>query len=348
MSGLSCKFFLFFIVWSTGLLAQQKKIMVAPDGSGQYTSIQAAINAAPGNSTEQVVIYIKNGLYDKEKLIIPADKRHLKIVGESREKTIISYNIYDCNSPSSANKCPDTLWRIWKDNKELVRTSATLTILADSCVLENLTIQNTAGAVGQALALTLRGDKIIFRNCNINGYQDTILMAADGKRNYFYNCYVLGRTDYIYGGGIGFFDNCEIASYGGGWITAPSTPELQPYGFIFSHCRFTFVPGSPRPADDSKLIALGRPWHNYPKVTILDSELCDRIDPLGWPTTWRMTYADTSAQLHLYEYNNTGKGADVSKRASWVGLKQLTKEQATAYSKEKVLGGKDGWNPTRK
>ncbi|RXK83643.1 pectinesterase family protein [Filimonas effusa] len=336
------------LIASLSVFAAKQKIVVAQDGSGQYTTVQSAIDASPSNSAEQTVIYIKNGLYDQEKLIIPADKRNLKLVGESREKTIISYAIFDCNSPASANKCPDSLWVKWKHNSDLIRTSATLTILADSCILENLSIKNTAGPVGQALALTLRGDKIIFRNCNITGYQDTILMAADGKRNYFYNCYVLGRTDYIYGGGIGFFDNCEIASYGGGWITAPSTPEKQLYGFVFDKCRFSFASGSPRKGDDGSLVAIGRPWHNYPKVAILNSDLGDRIDPRGWPTTWRMDYASESDKLHLFEYNNTGKSADFSQRAPWKGMKQLSRQEAEAYSVESVLKGNDNWKPTRK
>ncbi|MDR6339536.1 pectinesterase [Filimonas zeae] len=331
-------------IFSSGT-AKQKQIVVAQDGSGQYTTIQQAINAAPSNSVEPVVIFIKKGNYSTEKLIIPADKKQLKLLGESREQTIISYAIYDCNSPASQNKCPDTLWQKWKDNKELIRTSATLTIVADEVVVENLTVKNTAGNVGQALALTLRGDKIIFRNCIITGYQDTVLLAEDGKRNYFENCYILGRTDYIYGGGIGFFEQCEIASFGGGWITAPSTKASQPYGFVFNNCRFTFVKGSPNIKDDSRPVALGRPWHNYPKVAILNSDLCSQIDPKGWPTTWHMDYAATSDSLQLVEYANSGAGADFSQRASWAGIKQLTKAQAENYTLQKVLGGKDGWKP---
>ena len=340
--------FILFFFLSFVSKAGKGKIIVSLDGTGQFTSIQAAINSVPDYGGEQAIIYIKNGNYTQEKLIIPSTKRNVSIIGESREKTIISYAIYDCKSPASENKCPDTLWQKWKDNKDLVRTSATLTILADSCVIENLTIRNTAGPVGQALALTLRGDKIIFRNCTITGYQDTILLGADGKRNYFYNCYILGRTDYIFGGGIGFFEQCEVASYGGGWITAPSTPESQRYGYVFNRCKFSYVTGSPGKSDDGRLVALGRPWHNYPKVAILNSELSDKIDARGWPTTWNMSYAATSDKLHLYEYNNSGSAADFSKRAGWAGMKLLTKTEAAEYSKEKVLAGSDGWVPDKK
>ncbi|MBV7531092.1 pectinesterase family protein [Chitinophaga sp. sic0106] len=325
--------------------ATAKKLVVAKDGSGDYASIQQAINAVPDNANEQTIIYIKNGLYDTEKLIVPAGKNNIRMVGESREQTIIRYHIYDCQSPESGNKCPAASWALWKDNPDLIRTSATLTILGNDFVGENLTISNTAGPVGQALAITLRGDRIIFRKCNLLGYQDTVYAAADGMRSYFDQCLVLGRTDYIYGGGIVYFQSCEIRSYGGGWITAPSTPGKQLYGFVFNKCKFTYAASSPRKGDDGKLIALGRPWHNYPKVAILNSELGEEIDPKGWPTTWRMPYAATSDSLHLYEYNNKGKGAAMQNRANWAGLKGLTRKESAVYTKELVLQGADNWRP---
>jgi pectinesterase len=317
-------------------------IIVALDGSGKYRSIQEAINAVPDNSKKRTILFIKNGTYNTEKLIVPSSKINLRIVGESREKTVISYHLYDCKSIESENKCPVEAWALWKDNKELIRTSTTLTVLANNFVAENLTVSNTAGPVGQALALTLRGDKLIFKNCNILGYQDTILMGKDGMLNYFVGCLVLGRTDYIYGGGIAYFQSCEVRSYGGGWVTAPSTPENQLYGYVFNQCNFTYVGNSPRKGDDGKKIAIGRPWHNYPKVAILNSEMCEQIHPEGWPTTWNMTYAATSDKLHLYEYNNRGKGADMSSRAKWTGLRALTAEEAKNYTMEAVLGS---WRP---
>ncbi len=318
-------------------------LVVAQDGSGDYTTLQAAINAAPDNSNKRFVIYIKNGKYDQEKLIVPETKKNLTLRGEDRSMTIVSYHIYDCKSPESANKCPAESWALWKDNAPLIRTSATLTIMADGCRVENLTLENTAGPVGQALALTVCGDKLKFSNCNILGYQDTIYLWTRGKRSYFENCMVLGRTDYIYGGGIGYFQSCEIRSWGGGWITAPSTSKEQKYGFVFNQCRFTYADQSPRKGDDGKPIAIGRPWHEYPKVAILNSEMCEQIHTEGWPTIWNMEYAATSTDLHLYEYNNTGAGADMSGRAKWAGIKSLTGEEAKAYTVEKVLGDIKNW-----
>ncbi len=312
--------------------------VVAADGSGNYTSIQAAIDAAPVCSRTPFVIYIKDGVYDEEKLIIPEGKQNLRIVGESREGTIISYMMYDSPSPLTGNKKPEDAWRKWAGNAMLVRTSATITILGEGCRFENLTIRNTAGPVGQALAVTVCADRTSFINCILSSYQDTVFLWTSGKRSYFENCLIIGRTDYIYGGAIAFFESCEIRSWGGGWITAPSTPKDQTYGFVFNRCRFTYMDNSPRDGDDGRSIAIGRPWHNYPKVAILNSEYCDEMDPLGWPTVWRMEYSATSPDLHLYEYGNTGKRADMSTRSKWAGIRELSAEEASEYTVDKVFG----------
>ncbi len=319
-------------------------IVVAADSSGDFTTLQAAINAVESNSTRRTIIYIKRGLYDTEKLWVPADKKNISLIGESRDETIISYHIYDCTSSESGNKCPAEDAAKWTG--ENIVTSATLTIYGDGFRAENLTIENTAGPVGQALAIAVQSDKTMFINCNITGYQDTIYLWGAGKRSYFENCLVIGRTDYIYGAGIAFFQECEIRSWGGGWITAPSTPQIQEYGYVFNECQLTYATGSPRAGDDGTTIALGRPWHDYPKVTWMNSYFCAEINPLGWPTTWNMDYASTSPDLELYEYNNTGPGADMSGRANWVGIRALADSEVVNYTVQKVMGGTDGWAPT--
>lgn len=315
-------------------------IVVALDGSGDFTEIQAAINAVPSNSDRQTIIYIKRGTYNTEKLIVPSDKKNVYLIGESRDETVISYHIYDCPD----GKCPVEDAALWSGDN--IRTSATLTIMGDGFKAENLTIENTAGPVGQAQAITVRSDKVVFVNCNLLGYQDTIYFWGSGKRDYFRNCLVVGRTDYIYGDGIAFFDSCEIRSWGGGWITAPSTPKDQDYGFVFNKCAVTYAEDSPRGGDDGSKIRLGRPWHEYPKVAWLYCDMTGMINPEGWGDTWNMTYAASSTDLHLYEYMNTGDGADMSGRADWAGLRALTDEEALNYTAQKVLAGTDGWDPT--
>ncbi len=343
-TSIKLSLFLIFLFGSLLAKAITSDIVVALDGSGDFTKIQAAIDAVPSNQADRrTVIFIKNGLYDTEKLIVPANKINISIIGESRDQTIISYHIYDCSSVESGNKCPAADALLWTG--DVIRTSATFTIMAEGFRAENLTIQNTAGPVGQALALTVQADKTTFVNCNLLGYQDTIYLWTAGKRTYFQNCLVLGRTDYIYGAGIGYFEACEIRSYGGGYITAPSTPQTQPYGFVFNHCNLTYTDGSPRAGDDGTKFRFGRPWHEYPKVCWINCSITGMLNPQGWGDTWNMPYSSTSTDLHLYEYNNSGEGANMSQRASWAGLRAISSTEALNYTREMVLNGSDNWAP---
>ncbi|MCI9845474.1 pectinesterase family protein [Flavobacterium pectinovorum] len=338
-----------YLLISTTLIMPAKaqflnKIVVALDGSGDYTKIQNAVDAVSPGLKKRTIIYIKNGLYNTEKILVPDNKTNITFQGESRDKTIISYHIYDCKGGLN-NKCPAEDAAKWSG--QAIRTSASVTIQGDGFHAEDITFQNTAGAVGQALAIYVTSDKNTFVNCNFLGYQDTVFLAKDKTRSYFKNCLIQGRTDYIYGGGIGYFDSCEIRSFGGGWITAPSTPKEQAYGFVFYKCKLTFSEKSPREKDDTQLVSLGRPWHNFPKVAWIKCNMGKEIHPVGWPTVWNMEYASTSKDLNLYEYKNTGSGADMSKRANWLGLRELTSEEAVFYSAENVLKGEDNWQPLK-
>lgn len=318
-------------------------IIVALDGSGDFIKIQDAIDAVPDNSPAPTIIYIRRGLYNTEKLFIPTNKQKVVFIGESRDETIISYHLYAC-SGGYLGRCPAEDAQLWPN--QYLSSAATLTIHGDDFRAENLTFQNTAGPVGQAQALGLRADRAIFRNCNFYGYQDTIYFWSNGKRSYLEHCLIAGRTDYIYGGGTAFFQSCEIRSWGGGWITAPATPLNVNYGFVFNECDVTYAWNSPRPGDDGEPVALGRPWNDYPKAAWLYCYMTEKIHPLGWPTIWDMPYAPTSPDLHLYEYQNTGPGADMSGRADWVGIRALTDEEAQDYTVQAVLSGSDNWDPT--
>lgn len=310
---------------------------VALDGSGDFVSLQAAINAVPDHADFRSVIYLKNGLYDTEKLIVPAEKRNITFLGQHREKTIISYHMYNGISRETRGQLPVADYHRWKHEPMLVRTSATIIIFAEGCRFENLTIRNTAGPVGQALAVAVCADKTQFLRCNLLGYQDTVYLWMSGKRSYFEKCLIVGRTDYIYGGGIGYFYRCEISSYGGGWIAAPSTSKEQQYGFVFDRCHFTYRDNSPCEGDDGQPYAIGRPWHNYPKVTVKRSRISKEVHPKGW-LPWNMRYAPESKDLHLYEWRNRGRGADMSERIDWVGLRALNDQEAGNYHIERVFG----------
>ncbi|EJL65814.1 pectinesterase family protein [Flavobacterium sp. CF136] len=343
----------FLILFIIGLLSINQStaqsfnpdIVVDINGTGDFTSIQAAFDAVPAGTP--TIIYVKRGLYDKEKLIIPANKTNITLIGESRTETIISYDIYNCNDGGDG-LCPDNKVALWASNTNLVKTAATLTIMANDFRAENITIRNTAGPVGQAQALTLQADRNVFINCDILAYQDTIYFwTAETSRAYFKSCVILGRTDYIYGRGVGVFNECEIRSYGGAWITAPSTEATQTYGFVFYKCNLTYQPNSPRNGDDGVKIKFGRPWHAYPKVAWLYCTMPAEIDPLGWGDKWNMDYSDTSTDLHLYEWMNTGPGADMSGRANWAGLRAMTNQtEANLYEPKIVLAGSDNWDPT--
>ncbi len=164
--------------------ASERMFVVAQDGSGDFRSLQAAINAVPDHSTARYTILIKAGLYDEEKLIIHASKPNITLRGEGRNRTIISYCMYNGPSPETRGQLPRWLWRKWNYDPMLVRTSATLTLLSDNCRLEHLTVQNTAGPGGQALAVTICGNRTIFYDCNLLGYQDTIYLWTAGRHTY--------------------------------------------------------------------------------------------------------------------------------------------------------------------
>jgi len=341
----------FLILFIIGLLSINQStaqsfnpdIVVDINGTGNFTTIQAAINAVPAGTP--TIIYVKRGLYDKEKLIVPANKTNITLIGESRTETIISYDIHNCNDGGDG-LCPDAKVALWSSNADLVRTAATLTVMANNFSAENITIQNTAGNVGQAQAITIQSDRNVFVNCDILAYQDTIYFwMAETSRAYFKSCLISGRTDYIYGRGIAVFNECEIRSFGGGWITAPSTTITQTYGFVFYKCNLTYKTNGT--TDDGQLIRLGRPWHDYPKVAWLYCSMPAEIHPQGWGDKWDMAYSDTSTDLHLYEWMNTGAGADMSGRANWAGLRAMANQtEANLYEPKIVLAGSDNWDPT--
>jgi pectinesterase len=194
-----------------------------------------------------------------------------------------------------------------------------------------VTFENSAGPVGQALAIRIDGDRVTFRNCRFLGWQDTIL--ANRGRHYFEECYIAGHMDFIFGGATAFFEKCHIHCLKDGYITAASTPENQPFGFVFSHC--TIIGDSP----DVKTY-LGRPWRAFASVTFLNTEMSGVVRPVGW-NNWRDPAREKTARYA--EFNSTGAGADSRARAPWA--RQLSATEAKAITVKNVLGGSDGWNP---
>ncbi|MDP3915185.1 MAG: pectinesterase family protein [Bacteroidota bacterium] len=297
------------------LFAQEKpNITVAQDGSGDYKTIQEAVNACRAFQTVDKIIFIKNGIYN-EKILIDSFFTHLKLVGESVEQTIITFGDF-----------------AGKDNMGTFR-SYTMKITGDDIVVENLTIENSAGEVGQAVALHVEGDRCIFRNCRILGNQDTVYAAGQKSRQYFADCYIEGTTDFIFGAATAIFDRCTIHSKRDSYITAASTPQGKRFGYVFRNCKLTANPVATK-------VYLGRPWRDYSKTVFLNCEMGAHILPEGWHN-WSRAEAEKSS--FYAEYQSSGSGFVSGKRVGW--SHQLSKKKAKNYQPAKIFQEESTWNP---
>ena len=294
----------------SALHAQDKLNMtVALDGSGDFTTIQKAIDASRAFPDKRITIFVKNGVY-KEKLVIPSCNTQLSLVGESAEKTIITYDDY-----------------FDKINRGRNSTFYTYTLLvqANDFRLENITVENAAGPVGQAVALHVEGDRCMFVNCRILGNQDTLYAAGRFSRQYFLNCTIEGTTDFIFGEATVIFESCTIVCKSDSYLTAASTPEGKPFGFVFVKCRITGT-------EQAKKVYLGRPWRIFAKVAFLNCEMGSFICREGWHN-WSKPESEKSTLFA--EFGNTGPGAETTGRVSWVHI--LSRDVALKYSKENIF-----------
>ena len=308
-----------FLLLAVNIVSAQTSFVVAADGSGNFKTVQEAINAVPQNTRfdNPAIIHIKPGIY-KELIYVQHEKRFVHLVGEDPEKTVLTYNL-------NANM-------IGVDGKAIgtFRTPSTF-IDADDFTVENITFENSAGPVGQALAIRVEGDRVVFRNCRFLGWQDTILINRG--RQYFENCYITGHVDFIFGAATAWFENCHIHILRDGYITAASTPPQQQFGFVFSHSKIT---------SDAPTIKtyLGRPWRPYASTIFLNSEMSEVIRPEGW-NNWNQPEREKT--IRYAEFGSTGPGAKPNERVKWA--KQLTEAEAKAITCERVLNGADNWNP---
>lgn len=288
--------------------------VVASDGTGDFTSLQDAINAAPNNSTAYYYIYVKKGTY-KEVVTIPQNKNYIYLVGEEASTTILTYDNY------ASRRKPD-------GSEYGTSGSASFFARGNNFVAENITFENTAGmTAGQALAINIGAQRSSFRNCRFLGHQDT-WYAANGTFQYLKDCFIEGSVDFIFGGSTAFFDNCQLESTRNGYITAASTPEGQTHGYIFQRCTLTA-----RPTVASHSVYLGRPWRPHAKVLFVECAMDNHIQQVGWHN-WGKPENEKTA--FYAEYKSTGLGADIAKRVPW--SHQLTSEQAAALTYDQVLG----------
>lgn len=290
-------------------------IIVARDGTGEFRTIDEAIEVCRAFMDYHKVIYIKKGTY-KEKLIIPSWLQNIELCGEDVNTTVITYDDH-------ANI-----------NKMGTFRTYTLKVEGNDITLKNLTIENNSARLGQAVSLHTEGDRIKVINCRIIGHQDTIYTGVAGTRIFFKDCYICGTTDFIFGPSIAWFEGCNIESLVNSYITAASTPKNQPFGYIFNNCRLTAIEGVSQ-------VYLGRPWRDYGYTLFMNCELGKHICPEGWHH-WEKQREQTARYL---EYNNRGEGASTKNRVTW--SHQLTKKEAAAITPEAVFSISSNWNPTK-
>lgn len=292
-------------------------VKVDLSGRGDFTSVQAAIDAIDEENSRFVTVIIEPGIY-KELIRIPASKPFIRLQGRDAAKTILTNNM-------SARM-------IGPDGNEIgTFRTPTATVEAADFAAENITFANSAGDVGQALAIAVLGDRTIFRNCRFLGWQDTIYDQAG--RHYYENCHIEGHCDFIFGSGTAFFEKCRIHCLQGSYITAASTPQTQAYGYVFSNC---MISGEPAEAKTY----LGRPWRDYASVIFLNTQMDNVIRPEGWHNWGK---PERERTVRYGEYNSTGPGGNPAARVGW--SRQLTPEEVKLITADKVLGGTDGWNP---
>ena len=300
-----------FLISSAGF-AVEPDIVVAADGSGDFRTVQEAINAVPDFRKNETLIYIKNGTY-KEKLVLAGSKTNVVFIGEDRDKTILTYDDF----ASKKNRF----------GEEKGTTGATsFYVFGDGFRAENITFENSSGPVGQAVAVRIDGDQVAFINCRFSGNQDTLYPHGEKSHQYYRDCIIEGTVDFIFGWSTVVFDRCTLICKDHGFVTAPSTNEGTAFGFVFLDCK---VSGTAQEGS----FYLGRPWRPFAKSAFLRCELGNLIKPEGWHN-WDKPDAEKTS--FFAEYQNTGSGASVDKRISW--SHQLTSEEASAYTPENILG----------
>ena len=292
---------------------RQDTIVVSRDGTGNFRTLQEAIESARAFMDYTVTIYVKNGVY-KEKVIVPSWVENIDIIGD-RDKTIITYDDH-------ANI-----------NKMGTFRTYTVKVEGSDITFKNLTIENNAAQLGQAVALHTEGDRLKFINCRILGNQDTIYTGAKFTRLYFKDCYIDGTTDFIFGPSTALFEDCIIHSKRNSYVTAASTPKEAKYGYVFKHCKLTAEPGVDK-------VYLGRPWRPYAYTLFIECELGKHIVLAGWHNWGKQSNEETARYM---EYKNTGEGANASERVAW--SKQLTKKEAEAVTVDAIFRTQSDWDP---
>ena len=302
--------------WCCASESPHHDFVVARDGTGDFLTVQEAFDAVPDFRKKHTVIFVKDGVY-KEKLVLPASKNGVVLIGQSVEKTILTNDDY----AQKKNRFGEDMG---------TTGSSGFFLFGNDFTARHITFENGAGPVGQAVAVRVDGDRVFFDHCRFLGHQDTLYSHGINSRQYYRQCTIEGTVDFIFGSSTAVFDRCEIVCRSGGYVTAASTQEGTAFGFVFFNCRIT---GSAEPGS----VYLGRPWRPYARTVLIDCELGDIIRPEGWHN-WGRTSNESTA--FYAEYRNTGPGAQPDHRVPWSG--QLTDDQRKTYTLDNIF--KD-WNP---
>ena len=297
-------------------------LFVARDGTAEFRNIDDAIEVCRAFMEYHKVIFVKKGLY-KEKLIIPSWLTNIEICGEDAENTIITYDDHANVFIPGTNRKMGTF------------RTYTVRVDGNDISFKNITIENNAARLGQAVALNTQGDRLVFVNCRILGNQDTVYTGGVNTRVFFKDCHIEGTTDFIFGPSTAWFENCTIYSRVNSYITAASTPQGVPYGYVFNRCKIVAAEGVDK-------VYLGRPWRPYAHTLFMNCELGKHIRPEGW-YNWNNPTNENTARYQ--EYNNSGEGAAPKKRVAW--SRQLTKKEAAQVTIENVFKRNDGWMPEK-
>lgn len=259
--------------------------VVALDGSGDYTSIQDAVNAAPDNRQEPWLIFLKNGSY-REQVIIPATKTYIHLIGQDKNKTIIHHCLNVGGKPEEGTEPAKTAY--WKHSvhnpsSEVHKLEGSVVyIKGDHFYTENISYLNDWGVDSQngpqALAMSSQADCAAYNNCIFRSFQDTWMTSrTDSHRLYAKDCWIEGAVDYFYGSGDALLENCTLYNLrSGSVIVAPSHKNVR-FGYVFRNC---IVDGNAAAADGKQ--KLGRPWHNSPRAVYIHTTMRIPLAPEGW------------------------------------------------------------------
>jgi len=295
------------------VLAASQTLVVDPADSKAFPTVKQAVDAAVARAARrsgECRIVIKPGTY-REKLVIPKEAGEISLEGEDENKTVIVFGD-GADTPKPEGGTVGTF------------DSATVTFRCPKIRASHLTFENSRGKGSQAVAVSLASGQGEFRNCRLLGCQDTLLIQSGS--HLFDHCRIEGDVDFIFGAGTAYFNACEIHVKDNGYITAASTPEKQPYGFVFERCTITVAPAAKR-------VFLGRPWRPYAAVCYLRCSIGKGIEMVGWDN-WRNPENEKTARYS--EFGNTGEGASTAKRVAWA--KVLEPKDAEAITVKAVLG----------